>query len=84
MESSASGDLTGGHCRKFRPPAAVPSDPVNALLVAHDAQGLHVHARTAMPSWPGDHLDVAYAIDVLHPLARPDIEEPATQPCTSG
>ena len=57
------------------PPAAVPSDPVNALLAAHDAQGLHLHARTAMPSWPGDRLDVGYAIDVLHPLARPNIEE---------
>src|SRR5882762_9285882 len=64
-------------------PAAVPSDPVNALLAAHDAQGLDLHARTAMPSWPGDRLDVGYAIDVLHPLARPHIEEAATQPCTS-
>ena len=65
------------------PPAAVPSDPVNALLAAHDAQGLHLHARTAMPSWPGDRLDVGYAIDVLHPLARPDIEEAAAQACTA-
>src|SRR5437762_5180260 len=36
---------------------------------AHDAQGLDLHARTAMPSWLGERLDVAYAIDVLHPLA---------------
>ena len=50
----------------------------------HDVQGLHLHARTAMPSWPGDRLDVGYAIDVLHPLARPHIEEPAAQPCTAG
>jgi hypothetical protein len=49
----------------------------DALRAAHDAQGLDLHARTAMPSWPGDRLDVAYAIDVLHPLARPDIEEAA-------
>ena len=74
MESSASGDLTAGHCRTFRRPRPCRSDPVNALLAAHDAQGLHLHARTAMPSWPGDRLDVGYAIDVLHPLARPDIE----------
>src|SRR5205807_695670 len=59
------------------PPAAMPSDPVNALRAAHDAQGLDLHARTAMPSWPGDRLDVGYAIDVLHPLARPHIEEAA-------
>jgi hypothetical protein len=89
VERQADGELRfrrpdGRPLPQVPPPAAVPSDPVNALLVAHDAQGLHVHARTAMPSWPGDHLDVAYAIDVLHPLARPDIEEPATQPCTSG
>ena len=66
------------------PLVAVPSDPVHALLAVHDAQGLHLHARTAMPSWPGDRLDVGYAIDVLHPLARPHIEEPAAQPCTAG
>ena len=59
------------------PLLAVPSDPVDALRAAHDAQGLHLHARTAMPSWPGDRLDVGYAIDVLHPLARPHIEEAA-------
>jgi hypothetical protein len=66
------------------PPAAVPSDPVNALLAGHDAQGLDLHARTAMPGWLGDCLDVVYAIDVLHPLARPAIEEAAAQPCTAG
>jgi len=62
----------------------VPSDPVNALLAAHDAQGLQVHARTAMPGWLGERLDVVYAIDVLHPLARPDVEEAAAQPRTVG
>jgi hypothetical protein len=65
------------------PPAAVPSDPVNALRAAHDAQGLHVHARTSLPEWLGERLDVGYAIDVLHPLARPDIEGAAAQPCTA-
>ena len=38
----------------------------------------------AVPGWLGDRLDVVYAIDVLHPLARPDIEEAAAQPCTAG
>jgi Domain of unknown function (DUF222)/HNH endonuclease len=36
----------------------------------HDAQGLVVNARTAVPGWLGERLDVGYAIDVLHPLAR--------------
>ncbi len=31
--------------------------------------GLHLHARTAMPGWLGEPLDVGWAIDVLHPLA---------------
>jgi len=31
------------------------------------AQGLCLHARMAMSGWLGEHLDVAYAIDVLHP-----------------
>jgi len=29
-----------------------------------------LHSRTAMPGWLGERLDVGYAIDVLHPLAR--------------
>ena len=50
-------------------PATVPIDPVDVLRARHDAQGLHVHARTSMPSWLGERLDVGWAIDVLHPLA---------------
>ena len=52
------------------PPAAIPTDPAQALRDRHDAQGLHIHPRTATPGWLGEHLDVGYAIDVLHPLAR--------------
>jgi len=51
-------------------PAAVPADPVEALRAQHDAQGLGLHARTACPGWLGERLDVGWAIDVLHPLAR--------------
>jgi uncharacterized protein DUF222/HNH endonuclease len=50
-------------------PGAVPVDPVHALRMQHDAQGLLIRARTAMPNWLGERLDVGYAIDVLHPLA---------------
>jgi hypothetical protein len=52
------------------PPAAVRDDPVEVLRARHDAQGLHLHARTSMTGWLGERLDVGYAIDVLHPLAR--------------
>jgi hypothetical protein len=55
------------------PPAAVPTDPVGALRVQHAAQGLRVHARTGLPGWLGERLDVGWAIDVLHPLARRDV-----------
>ena len=48
-------------------PAMVPGDPVHALRMQHD--GLRIHARTAMPTWLGERVSVAYAIDVLHPLA---------------
>jgi hypothetical protein len=47
----------------------VPQAPVDTLLARHDAEGLHIHARTAMPGWLGERLDVGYAIDVLHPVA---------------
>src|SRR5438445_556948 len=38
-------------------PATVPADPVDALRMQHDAQGLPIHARTAMPSWLGARRD---------------------------
>jgi hypothetical protein len=48
----------------------VPSDPVHVLRAQNEAEGLHLHAHTATPGWLGERLNVAYAIDVLHPLAR--------------
>ena len=48
----------------------VPGDPVKVLRARHDAEGLVLHARTASPGWLGERLDVRWAIDVLHPLAR--------------
>jgi hypothetical protein len=40
------------------PPAAVPADPVRSLRATHVAQGLHLHARTAMPGWLEERLNV--------------------------
>jgi len=50
-------------------PPNVPDDPIHVLRARHAAQGLRIHARTAMPGWLGERLDVGWAIDVLHPLA---------------
>jgi len=59
-------------------PAAVPADPVAALRVCHDAQGLRLTARTACPGWLGERLNIGWAIDVLHPRAQ------STRPCLSS
>jgi 5-methylcytosine-specific restriction endonuclease McrA len=74
MERQADGELCfrrpdGRLIPEVPSPALVPVDPVDALRAQHDAQGLHVDARTAMPGWLGERLDVGWAIDVLHPLA---------------
>jgi hypothetical protein len=52
-------------------PAWVAADPVAALRAAHEARGLRLHARTAIPHWAGEPLDLGWALDVLHPLANP-------------
>jgi hypothetical protein len=52
-----------------RPPE-VRGDAVQVLRARHDAEGLVLHSRTATPGWLGERLDVGWAIDVLHPLAR--------------
>jgi 5-methylcytosine-specific restriction endonuclease McrA len=51
-------------------PPRVPDDPVKVLRARHEAAGLDLNARTTIPGWLGEHLDVRWAIDVLHPLAR--------------
>jgi 5-methylcytosine-specific restriction endonuclease McrA len=52
------------------PPAPVHGDAVTMLREHHEAVGLRIHPRTAMPSWLGEPLNVGWAIDVLHPLAQ--------------
>jgi hypothetical protein len=56
------------------PPPAVPDDPVEALREMNEADELTLDARTTTPTWQGEHLDVVYAIDVLHPLATGEAE----------
>jgi hypothetical protein len=50
-------------------PTLVPADAGRVLRGRHEALGLDIDARTAMPGWEGERLDVGYAVDVLHPLA---------------
>ena len=52
------------------PPIEMPDDPVKVLWAKHDEEELVLNARTATPGWLGERLDVGWAIDVLHPLAR--------------
>jgi hypothetical protein len=57
-------------------PPAVPPDPMQALVAAHRARGLAIHARTGCPSWLGERLDLGWAIGVLHPAANPPASRP--------
>jgi HNH endonuclease/Domain of unknown function (DUF222) len=50
------------------PPAPdVTADPVATIGVHNQRSGLALHARTTIPRWHGERLDVRWAIDVLHP-----------------
>jgi HNH endonuclease len=52
-------------------PPWVPRDPAPALVASNRAQGLAIDARTGLPYWCGDRLDLGWAIDVLHPACNP-------------
>jgi Domain of unknown function (DUF222)/HNH endonuclease len=52
------------------PPGSAPPDPVGTLRAENGANGLHIDARTGLPAWLGERLDLGYAMDVLHPRAR--------------
>jgi len=52
------------------PPSPEITGDVGQLLKAqYDSNGVCTHTRAASSGWFGEHLDVGYAIDVLHPLA---------------
>jgi hypothetical protein len=56
------------------PPApGLSTDPDRALRARNDAEGLVLNARTAIPLWVGERLNVVYAIDVLHPRATGEL-----------
>jgi hypothetical protein len=37
---------------------------------ARESSSSNLHAKATIPGWLGERLDVGWAIDVLHPLAR--------------
>ena len=55
------------HIPPLRP---MPDNPVDLIRGWSEAEGLELHAHMVTPGWQGEPLDVRYAIDVLHPLAR--------------
>jgi hypothetical protein len=74
VEREPDGELTFRHPRGWAipdvpPPLPAPDDPAATIRTWNDVAGVVLDARTATPGWLGERLDVAYAIDVLHPLA---------------
>jgi hypothetical protein len=75
VERRADGELRFRHPHGHAIPN-VPSrveildDPVQVIRGWNEAEGLELDAHTATPLWHGERLDVAYALDVLHPLAE--------------
>src|SRR5499426_2214819 len=66
VERPADGELrfrrpNGRLLPEVPPPPPVADDPVSVLRARNEAEGLHLHARTTMPGWLGEHLNVVYA-----------------------
>jgi HNH endonuclease/Domain of unknown function (DUF222) len=45
------------------------ANATETLQAQNDGAGVQINARTSMPGWQGERLDVGHAISVLHPLA---------------
>jgi 5-methylcytosine-specific restriction endonuclease McrA len=48
-------------------PPSLSADPVATLRARHTEVGLHITARTGLPLWLGERLDLGWALDVLRP-----------------
>jgi hypothetical protein len=51
------------------PPPDLAFDSVRVIRASNEAEGVSVHPRIGIPDWHGEHLDVGWAIAVLHPIA---------------
>ena len=51
--------------------APVGRDAIAVVRARNEAAGVDIDARTSMPGWLGERLDVVYAIDVLRPPGLP-------------
>jgi hypothetical protein len=51
-------------------PPVMPPDPLQAIRATNVGHGVHIDARTTATAWRGERLNVAWAIDVLHPRAN--------------
>ena len=74
VERQANGDLLfrrpdGRPLADVPAASAVPENPSDTVRAQNDAHGVQIDARTAIPAWQGERLDVGYAISVLHPRA---------------
>jgi len=74
VERQANGEVRFRHPYGYAiphvpPRMAIPDDPVRAIRARNEAEGLELDAHSATPGWLGERLNVAYALDVLHPLA---------------
>jgi 5-methylcytosine-specific restriction endonuclease McrA len=75
VERGADGELEFRHPRGWAiphvpAPPDLDADPVKWIRTRNEAEGITVDAHTATPGWLGERLDLGYALDVLHPLAR--------------
>jgi hypothetical protein len=61
-------------------PPAVPADSAAAIVEMNRERGLTIDARTGLPGWCGERLDLGRAIDVLHPACQPAAPGPNREP----
>jgi hypothetical protein len=74
VERQADGELTFRHPYGYTIPhvpssIAITDDAFEVIRARNEAEGLELDAHRATPAWLGERLNVAYALDVLHPLA---------------
>jgi hypothetical protein len=53
------------------PLALLDSNPVDAIRIVNDQEGVRIGPKTGLSEWRGERFDTGWAIDVLHPRANP-------------